>query len=205
MKRLVMLLPVLLAFQVGVQPALAWTWPVDGPVLRQFNLGGDPYAGGQHRGIDIGASVGAAVVAPAGGRVTFAGTVPTGGRTIAIRTPAGYSVTLLQLGAVGVARDQEVAEGDVVGLIGASSSSLMCTSGFACPQTRTGTSTRWDSSHRRRLVPGRWPTRLRLRRRPGQPAESPRRLDLPGLGPHGYPRRAPSKPWRRRLGAGSAA
>ena len=45
MKRLVMLLPVLLAFQVGVQPALAWTWPADGPVLRPFNLGGDPYAG----------------------------------------------------------------------------------------------------------------------------------------------------------------
>jgi hypothetical protein len=120
MKRLVMLLPVLLAFQVGVQPALAWTWPVDGPVLRPFNLGGDPYAGGQHRGIDIGAPVGAAVVAPAGGRVTFAGTVPTGGRTIAIRTPDGYSVTLLQLGAVDVARDQEVTEGDVVGVIGAS-------------------------------------------------------------------------------------
>jgi hypothetical protein len=120
MKRLVILLPVLLAFQVGVQPALAWTWPVDGPVLRQFNLGGDPYAGGQHRGIDIGAPLGAAVVAPAGGRVTFAGTVPTGGRTIAIRTPDGYSVTLLQLGAVGVARDQQVAEGDVVGVIGPS-------------------------------------------------------------------------------------
>jgi hypothetical protein len=120
MRRLVILLPVLLAFQVGVQPALAWTWPVDGPVLRPFNLGGDPYAGGQHRGIDIGAPLGVAVVAPVGGRVTFAGTVPTGGRTIAIRTADGYSVTLLQLGVVDVARDQEVAEGDVVGAVGAS-------------------------------------------------------------------------------------
>ena len=36
MKRVVILLPVLLALQVGVQPALAWTWPVDGPVLRPF-------------------------------------------------------------------------------------------------------------------------------------------------------------------------
>jgi Peptidase family M23 len=120
MKRVVILLPVLLAFQVGVQPAFAWTWPVEGPVLRPFNLGADPYAGGQHRGIDIGAPLGAAVVAPAGGKVTFAGTVPTGGRTIAIRTADGYSVTLLQLGAVDVARDQEVAEGDVVGVIGPS-------------------------------------------------------------------------------------
>jgi hypothetical protein len=38
MRRLVLLLPVLVALQVGVQPALAWTWPVDGPVLRPFVL-----------------------------------------------------------------------------------------------------------------------------------------------------------------------
>ena len=120
MKRLVILLPVLLAFQVGVQPALAWTWPVDGPVLRPFDLGDDPYAGGQHRGIDIGAPLGAGVSAPAGGRVTFAGTVPTGGRTIAIRTVDGYSVTLVQLGTLGVAQGSEVAEGDLVGTIGPS-------------------------------------------------------------------------------------
>src|SRR5438046_2277999 len=49
MKRLVILLPVLLALQVGVQPALAWTWPVDGPALRPFILGADPYAAGPHR------------------------------------------------------------------------------------------------------------------------------------------------------------
>ncbi len=120
MKRLVMLLPVLFALQVGVQPALAWTWPVDGPVLRPFDFGEDPYAAGRHRGIDIGAPLGAAVVAPAGGRVTFAGTVPTGGRTIAIRTPDGYSVTLLHLGALGVVRGQEIAEGEVAGAVGPS-------------------------------------------------------------------------------------
>ena len=60
MKRLVALLPVLIALQAGVPPALAWTWPVDGPVLRPFVLGDDPYAAGQHRGIDIGATAGAA-------------------------------------------------------------------------------------------------------------------------------------------------
>ena len=120
MKRLVILLPVLFAFQVGVQPALAWTWPVDGPVLRPFDFGDDPYAGGQHRGIDIGAPLGAAVVAPAGGKVTFAGTVPTGGRTVAIRTADGYSVTLVHLGAFGVAQGSDVAEGDRVGTVGPS-------------------------------------------------------------------------------------
>lgn len=82
MKRLLVLLPALLAIQVGVSPALAWTWPVDGPVLQTFRLGADPYEGGQHRGIDVGAPAGTPVAAPAGGTVTFAGTVPGGGRAV---------------------------------------------------------------------------------------------------------------------------
>jgi peptidase M23-like protein len=120
MKRLVILLPVLLAFQVGVQPALAWTWPVDGPVLRHFKLGDDPYAGAQHRGIDIGAPLGTSVRAPAGGTISFAGTVPTSGKSVTIQTPQGYSVTLVQLGTIGVTRGAAVAEGAVVGTIGPS-------------------------------------------------------------------------------------
>jgi hypothetical protein len=120
MKRLVILLPVLLAFQVGVQPALAWTWPVDGPVLRPFVLGDNPYAAGQHRGIDIGAPTGTTVRAPAAGTVSFAGTVPTGGRTLTIRTSDGYSVTLLHLGTIRAVRGAAVSEGDPVGTVGPS-------------------------------------------------------------------------------------
>jgi hypothetical protein len=120
MKRLVILLPVLLAFQVGVQPALAWTWPVDGPVLRPFVLGDNPYAAGQHRGIDIGAPTGTTVRAPAAGTVSFAGTVPTGGRTLTIRTSDGYSVTLLHLGTIRAVRGAAVSEGDPVGTVGRS-------------------------------------------------------------------------------------
>ena len=71
-----------------------------GPVLRPFSLGGDPYAGGQHRGIDVGAAPADAVVlAPAAGTVTFAGSVPTNGRTVTIQTADGYAVTLTHLGA----------------------------------------------------------------------------------------------------------
>ncbi len=115
------LLPVLLAFQVGVSPALAWTWPVDGPVLRPFAFEArTPYAGGQHRGIDIGAPLGAAVRAPASGTVTFAGTVPTGGKTVAIATGDGYSVTLVHLGSIAVAPGRQVVEGDTVGTVGPS-------------------------------------------------------------------------------------
>jgi len=118
MKGIAVLLPVLVALQVGVQPALAWTWPVDGPVLRPFVLGDDPYAGGQHRGIDIGAPPGALVRAPAAGAVSFAGSVPTGGRTVTIRTDDGFAVTLLHLGTYSVARGAVLGEGDAVGTVG---------------------------------------------------------------------------------------
>ena len=118
MKRVVLLLPVLVALQVGVQPALAWAWPVDGPVLRPFVLGDDPYAGGQHRGVDIGAPAGTPVRAPAAGTVSFAGTVPTGGKTITIRTADGYAVTLQRLGSTSVPRGLAVGEGVVVGSVG---------------------------------------------------------------------------------------
>lgn len=119
MKRILALLPVLLAFQVCVSPALAWTWPVSGPVLRPFAFDrGNPYAGGQHRGADIGASVGASVVAPASGTVTFAGSTPGGGLTLAIRTVDGYSATLVHLGSLAVGRGAAVQDGAVVGTVG---------------------------------------------------------------------------------------
>ncbi|MGH3066619.1 MAG: hypothetical protein ACRDOF_10020, partial [Gaiellaceae bacterium] len=31
----------------------AWAWPADGAVLREFSVGDNQYAGGQHRGVDI--------------------------------------------------------------------------------------------------------------------------------------------------------
>src|SRR3954469_11077372 len=96
----------------------AWTWPAPGPVLAGFHLGDNPYAGGQHRGIDIGGAPGSPVVAPRGGTVTFAGAVATSGLSIAIATPDGYSVTLVHLGSIAVRRNAEVAEGAVVGTIG---------------------------------------------------------------------------------------
>ena len=120
MKRLVALLPVLIAFQAGAPPALAWTWPVDGPVLQAFVFGDDPYAAGQHRGIDVAAEAGAPVRAPAAGTVTFAGTVPGGGRTVTIQTADGYSVTLVHLGSIGTARGVAVVEGAAVASVGPS-------------------------------------------------------------------------------------
>ncbi len=119
MRRLFVLIVCALALPVSA--AGAWTWPVDGPVLRPFSFDrAHPYAGGQHRGIDLGAAAGTPVLAPAEGVVSFAGTVPTGGKTVSIQTPFGYTATLLHLGSIGVARGALVGEGSVVGSVGPS-------------------------------------------------------------------------------------
>src|SRR5262245_51992444 len=100
--------------------ATAWTWPADGPVLQGFALGADPYAAGQHRGIDIGGTSGDPVRAPAAGRVSYAGTLPHYGRSLTIRTDDGWVVTLLHLGTLAVARGAVVSEGQTVATLGVS-------------------------------------------------------------------------------------
>jgi hypothetical protein len=102
--------------------AHAWSWPAHGPVLQPFSYDeAHPYGAGQHRGIDIGAdAAGASVVAPAGGTVAFAGTVPTSGKSVTIATADGYSVTLTHLGSILVLEGATIAEGDAVGTVGPS-------------------------------------------------------------------------------------
>jgi hypothetical protein len=111
---------VVLATFLAASAAHAWTWPIDGPVLRPYALGDDPYAGGQHRGLDIGGELGADVRTPAAGTVSFAGALPGGVRGVTVRTADGYAVTLLQLAGVTVDAGAAVAEGQVVGTIGES-------------------------------------------------------------------------------------
>ena len=104
-----------------VPSAAAWTWPVSGPVLQGFSFDpAHPYAGGVHRGIDVGGDPGAPVLAPAAGIVSFAGTVPTSGKSVTIDTADGLSVTLTHLGSIAVAKNAAVAEGAVVGTVGPS-------------------------------------------------------------------------------------
>jgi hypothetical protein len=118
-RRIAVVIACALALPVSV--AQAWTWPVDGPVLRPFSFDrAHPYAAGQHRGVDIGAPSGSVVVAPAEGVVSFAGTVPGGGKTVSIQTPFGYTGTLVHLGSIGVSRGALVGEGSVVGTVGPS-------------------------------------------------------------------------------------
>ena len=96
MRRIVSVLVLLAAF-AAAPAAHAWIWPAAGPVLRPFSLGPDRYAGGQHRGIDIAAEPGSAVVAPVAGTVSFVGSIPGGGRAVTIQTPDAVSYTHLTL------------------------------------------------------------------------------------------------------------
>ena len=100
--------------------ASGWTWPLDGPILRPFSFGADPYAGGHHRGIDVSGAVGTTVYAPASGTVSFVGSVPNGGHALTVQTADGYAVTLLQLGSITLVRGATVAEGQPVGVVGTS-------------------------------------------------------------------------------------
>ena len=101
MRRL--LLAAVLAALVFAPSGAAWTWPAPGPVLQPFLFDpAHPYAAGQHRGIAIGGDPGATVLAPAAGTITFAGTVPSSGKSVTITTLDRYAVTLTHLGAIAV-------------------------------------------------------------------------------------------------------
>jgi murein DD-endopeptidase MepM/ murein hydrolase activator NlpD len=119
MRRL--LLAATLAVLLLAPSASAWTWPTAGAVLQPFAFDpAHPYSSGQHRGIDVAGDPGSLVAAPEDGVVTFAGSVPSSGKTVTIATPDGYAVTLTHLGSISVTKGATVAEGDGVGTIGPS-------------------------------------------------------------------------------------
>jgi hypothetical protein len=109
---------------IASAPALAagsWAWPVRGQVVTQFKNGDDPYAAGQHRGVDIAAPVGTPVVAAVGGTVTYAGVVGSSGLTVAQRTADDrYVLSYLHLSTVSVRRGQAVSAGERLGAVGTS-------------------------------------------------------------------------------------
>ena len=107
------------AFLVFASPAHAsWSWPVQGEVITQYRNGTDPYAGGQHRGIDIAAAAGTPVVAAAGGEVRFAGTAGSSGLTVSVRTADGFDTSYLHLSSFAVRAGARVSAGERVGAVG---------------------------------------------------------------------------------------
>ena len=98
--------------------ALRFRWPVYGPISSDF---GAPRVSrtGFHAGVDIGASRGTFVRAPAGGTVAFIGWRRGYGRTIVIDHGHQISTLYGHLAKPDVVRGQTVEEGAGIGLIGA--------------------------------------------------------------------------------------
>ena len=116
MRRLLLALAAFFALTTPAQAA--WVWPVRGEVITPYRNGTDPYATGQHRGIDIAAPVGTPVVAAAGGDVRFAGTAGSSGLTIGIRTGDGYDTSYLHLASLAVRAGANVSTGERIGAVG---------------------------------------------------------------------------------------
>jgi murein DD-endopeptidase MepM/ murein hydrolase activator NlpD len=100
-----------------VSAAGTWAWPVTGPVIRAFDPPDSPYGAG-HRGIDIAAPAGSIVVAPADGRVAFAG--PVGGRLfLTIDHSGGLESTYSWVASLEVRKGDLVQRGQPVARSGA--------------------------------------------------------------------------------------
>ena len=88
--------------------------PVDGEPVRPFESPEHAYGPG-HRGVDLPADDGGAVVAPAAGTVTFAG--PVAGRQVTVLQHADGSVSSLEPVRAVVARGSPVGAGELVGRV----------------------------------------------------------------------------------------
>ncbi len=95
------------------------TWPVQGWISSPFGERTSPFTGKKefHKGLDIAAALGAAVVAPAGGTVTFAGETEDG-VGVTIDHQGGLTTTYGHLRDAVVAKGQTVARGRDIGHVG---------------------------------------------------------------------------------------
>ena len=103
-----------------VLASLPSRWPVRGPVNSDFGQRRSPWAPSSefHSGIDIGASIGTAVKAPAPGVVVFAGQHPEYGITVIIQHGNDTKSLYGHLSRLNVAMDQQVQRGDTIALTG---------------------------------------------------------------------------------------
>ena len=101
--------------------AQAFGWPVRGRISGRFGSGrgynGRPGAG--HSGMDIAAPEGTPVLAPASGVVTLADDLYITGGTVLLDHGHGVSSNFLHLSRIDVAVGDTVAQGETIGLVGA--------------------------------------------------------------------------------------
>lgn len=97
-------------------------WPVEGPITGSFGERTDPFngEGAFHSGVDISASYGQPIIAPADGVVTFADFL--GGYGKAVVVDHGHEITTRygHLASFAVAVGQYVHRGDTIGYVGLS-------------------------------------------------------------------------------------
>ena len=91
---------------------------MSGEVITPYRNGADPYAAGQHRGIDIAAAVGTPVVAATAGEVRFAGSAGSSGVTVSMRTADGFDTSYLHLSSLAVRAGERVSGGERLGAVG---------------------------------------------------------------------------------------
>ncbi|MEO0030591.1 MAG: hypothetical protein RIS94_349, partial [Pseudomonadota bacterium] len=96
-------------------PGFAWILPVNGRVLAGF---GEANQTGGSRGVTFATAPGAQVVAPAPGRVAFAGPYRGFGRIVILEHSGGLSSLVTGLGELDVAVGQRVVQGSPIGSAG---------------------------------------------------------------------------------------
>jgi murein DD-endopeptidase MepM/ murein hydrolase activator NlpD len=97
-------------------------WPVEGLITGSFGERIDPFngEGAFHSGVDISASVGSSVIAPADGVVTFADFLGGYGRAIMVDHGHGISTRYGHLSSFAVTAGQYIHRGDTIGYVGLS-------------------------------------------------------------------------------------
>ncbi len=105
--------------QANSTPSL---WPVEGPVTGSFGERIDPFngEGAFHSGVDISASVGQPVIAPADGVVIMADYMGGYGRAIMLDHGHGITTRYGHLASFAVIAGQFVHRGDTIGYVGLS-------------------------------------------------------------------------------------
>ncbi|WP_300345459.1 M23 family metallopeptidase [Nesterenkonia sp.] len=104
-----------MASPVSGSSAADWVRPVPGEVVEHFEAPPAPWAAG-HRGVDLAASPGAQIRAPAGGVVSFSGVVVDRG-VLSINHGSGY-VSSFEPAETELETGDAVSQGEVVGTLG---------------------------------------------------------------------------------------
>lgn len=97
-----------------------WPCPASHRVTSDYGLRSSPTAGAStnHKGIDIGAPYGSAIVAAAPGEVTFAGYSSGAGNYVIINHGSGLRTVYMHCSSLNVSQGQQVSAGDTVGYVG---------------------------------------------------------------------------------------